>query len=444
MMNEWDILDIYFQNHKYPFTSHHLDSYREFIKTHIPQIIKSYNPITMIKYDDSNNIIMKVDVYIGGENSDEIFIDRPITYENGTPKLITPNDARLRNLTYETHIFANVSIKITHDDNRVITKVFKNVAIGSIPIMLHSDACILNNQGSEILRRLGECPYDMGGYFIIDGKEKVIIAQEKIVTNRLFTSLIKDDKTFSHKGIIRCVADTGTIIPKSVEFYLVKNPIITEDSDVEDVQEDYRRSKGAIYVSMPSFNGKIPLFILFRAFGIESDKDIYQMIFGTDMSEVEKRFFDNFIRPSVIDACYIFDKKAHYIYTQEQALDYLKFRVQYGTLEHVKAVLTMDVFPNVPEFKNKSKYLAYLTLQFIKTAIGIQAVSDRDSYIYKRIDISGFLLAELFHEAYEKLRDSIRNIMDNMYYYGSWKQLQDYNNFITENNIYKLVPSMVV
>jgi len=108
--NEWDILDLYFKNHKYPFTSHHLDSYREFIKKHIPNIIKEYNPITMIKYDDKNNMIMRVDVFIGGENSEEIFIDRPITYENGTPKLITPNDARLKNLTYETHIFVNVLI----------------------------------------------------------------------------------------------------------------------------------------------------------------------------------------------------------------------------------------------------------------------------------------------------------------------------------------------
>ena len=88
--NEWDILDLYFKDHKYPFTGHHLDSYRDFIKNQIPFIIKSYNPITMIKYDDSQNMKMKVDVYIGGENGDDIYIDRPTTYEDGTPKLITP------------------------------------------------------------------------------------------------------------------------------------------------------------------------------------------------------------------------------------------------------------------------------------------------------------------------------------------------------------------
>jgi len=440
MANEWNILDLYFKNHNYPFTSHHLDSYREFIKRHIPSIIKEYNPITMIKYDDKNNEKMRTDVFIGGENSDEIFIDRPIIYVDGKPKLITPNDARLKNLTYETHIFANVLIKIKYDDNE-IEKVFKNVAIGSIPIMLHSDICLLNNQGSEILRKLDECVYDTGGYFIIDGKEKVIIAQERTVTNRLFITKIKDDQTFSYKGSIKCISD-NTMEPKSVEFYLVKNPILKEEFNVI---EEFRKSKGAIYVSLPSFTGKIiPLFILFRALGIESDKEIFNRIFGDDNNAVEKSAFENFIRPSMIDSYYENNKIIYNVYTQEDALKYLKYHVRYGTLDHVRSVLSMEVFPNIDKFENKGKYLAYLINEFVKTVLDIYPLSDRDSYLYKRVDISGFLLAGLFHESYVKLRDAIRNTMDSMYHYGSLQQLQDYDNFVTENNIYKLIPSMVL
>ncbi len=261
------ILDLYFQNHKYPFTSHHLDSFREFIKTYIPYTIQSYNPITMIKYDDFGKIMTKVDVYIGGKSGDEFYIDRPITFENGNAKLITPNEARLRNLTYESHLYANVFIEITDIDNQKIHKEFKNIAIGSIPIMLHSDICILNGQGADVLRKLGECVYDTGGYFIIDGKEKVIIAQERITTNRLFVTKIKDDITFSYKGLIRCTGETGETMlsPRTIEFYLVKNPDIeTED----DVMEDYRQNKGSIYVSLPSVNAKIPLFIFFLALSV--------------------------------------------------------------------------------------------------------------------------------------------------------------------------------
>jgi DNA-directed RNA polymerase beta subunit len=364
----------------------------------------------------------------------------------------------MRNLTYETHLFAEVFVRITSKDSdngdrrNEETAVFKNVAIGSIPIMLHSDICILKNQGSSILRKLGECPYDTGGYFIIDGKEKVIIAQEKIVTNKLFVSAIKDDKDFSHKGIIRCVADKGNLLPTNVQFYFVRNPIIVEgNDDVERVGGKYTTSKGAIYVSIPSFKEKIPLFILFRAIGVQSDKEICKMIFGSGggdgdgYTSAEKEYFDNLIRPSIIDSKYIKNKKDNYIYTQQEAIAYLKYRVQYGTTEHVKMVLSKDFFPNIDSFENKKKYLGYLTLQFIKSAKGLLPLSDRDSYIYKRVDISGFMLAELFQEAYIKLRDSVRNKIDSEYLYGPWKnRKKDFQHFINTNNIYKIVDHLII
>ena len=454
--NEWDILDLYFKNHRYPFTGHHLDSYREFIKNQIPFIIKSYNPITMIKYDDSKDEVFKIEIFVGGVEGTELSISRPIIYENGCPKLITPYEARMRNLTYETHVFAEVFVRITSkdDDKRNIEiATFKNVAIGSIPIMLHSDICVLKNQGSSILRKLGECPYDTGGYFIIDGKEKVIIAQEKIVTNRLFVSALKDDKDFSHKGIIRCVADKGNLLPTNVQFYFVRNPIMVEgDTNTLNVSRKYTDSRGAIYVSIPSFKEKIPLFILFRAIGVQSDKEICKMIFGDGNgsdrdgnSGIEKNYFENLIRPSVIDAKYIHNDKEYVVDTQQKAIDYLKFRVQYGTVEHVKMVLSKDFFPNIDIFENKKKYLGYLTLQFIKSAKGLLPLSDRDSYIYKRVDISGFMLAELYQEAYVKLRDSIRNKIDSEYLYGPWKNRKtDFKHFINSNNIYKIVDHLIV
>jgi DNA-directed RNA polymerase beta subunit len=100
-------------------------------------------------------------------------------------------------------------------------------------------------------------------------------------------------------------------------------------------------------------------------------------------------------------------------------------------------VLSKDFFPNIEAFENKKKYLGYLTLQFIKSAKGLLPLSDRDSYIYKRVDISGFMLAELFQEAYIKLRDSIRNKIDSEYLYGPWKnRKKDFKHFINSNNTF--------
>ena len=445
-MYTWDLLDLYFKNHKYPFTSHHLDSFREFVKTYIPDIIKSYNPITMIKYDDYGETTMKVDVYIGGKNGTEIFVDRPITFEGGSAKLITPNDARLKNLTYESHIYTTVLIEITDINNNIIQKEFKRVAIGSIPIMLHSDICILNNQGSEVLRKLGECVYDSGGYFIIDGKEKVIIAQERITTNRLFISELKNDNNYSHKAVIRCTGESGEnmLQAKTLQFFVVKQHIeknTNDESSDEDENEQQidsvdTRIPSTILVSIPSIQGKIPLSILFRALGIESDKDIFESIFGTQFTDVERLYFENFIRPILANT--------YDIYTQEKAIMYIRSLVKYKTIEQVKYILTTDVMPNVPIFKNKSKFLGYLVKQIFDCVKEIAPPTDRDSYVYKRVDISGYLLAELFHESYSKLTKFIRDKMDSMYHYGAWNQKRDYENFINSNNIYKLISNLLI
>ena len=453
--NEWDILDLYFKNHKYPFTGHHLDSYRNFIKIKIPEIIKSNNPITMIKMQDNNSLIVKIDIYIGGLNGDEIYVDRPISFENGTPKLLTPNDARMRNLTYQTNIFCKILVRITNDKGIIKDNIFENIAIASIPIMLHSDICLLKNNGSDILKLLGECPYDTGGYFIIDGKEKVIIAQEDIVTNKLFTSVLKEDDPngFSYKGIIRSVADKGSVKPYNIEFFYVNTPIKSEgiynDEKVKITYSSKKYNYGSILVSVPSIREKIPLFILFRALGIESDKDICNTIFGEYGNNIEKDYFENFIRPSIISASYIDEKNnENFIYTQNDALNYLynKYKILYktATIEHIKSIIITEIFPNIDDIEDKGKYLGYLIFQFIKTIIGTLPLSDRDSYIYKRVDISGFKLTELFQESYIELRDNIRIKIDREYYYGSFKDKNDYDKIINHNNIFKIIDSLII
>lgn len=116
----------------------------------------------------------------------------------------------------------------------------------------------------------------------------------------------------------------------------------------------------------------------------------------------------------------------------------------YKTTDHVKSFLVTDIFPNIPIFKNKSKYLGYLVKQFINICLNIQQESDRDSYIYKRVDISGYLLSQLFSESYTKLSKFIRDSLDKTYNYGSWKSTNNYDLFINENNIYKIIPSLII
>ena len=98
-----------------------------------------------------------------------------------------PNEARLKGLTYSTNVLCNIGVHyIFHDEEKVVIKNFEKVDLGKIPIMVHSKLCLLHKLDPIKLSDFGECPYDQGGYFIVKGKEKVMISQEKKVNNILY------------------------------------------------------------------------------------------------------------------------------------------------------------------------------------------------------------------------------------------------------------------
>ena len=232
------------------------------------------------------NILKQVGPY---EKGDKIYIDRPtILDKDGNPIIMTPQDARLKNLTYSTRLYTDVMVRYTIAGKEApIEKRFNHILLGEIPLMVHSDGCILHQQGPKVLQSFDECPFDQGGYFIVDGKEKVVISQERMVTNRLFLEKPKmmdeDLPNYSYKGWVRCTAESGetALLPKTIEFY-----VIHPDKHFS-TNPEYENYKGAILVSLPNLRDpenqkttKVPLFQLFRAFGIESDKEILEHIFG--------------------------------------------------------------------------------------------------------------------------------------------------------------------
>ena len=441
-MDPWEILDIYFRDHMYPFTKHHIDTYREFLRYHVPNVIKQYNPITMIKVNDNDEEILKVEVYIGGEEGKELYLDRPTTIdEQGNQVLLTPLEARLKNLTYSTKLFANIEIRYTENDKQIIKK-FPQSCVGAIPLMLHSHQCLLHGQGSRVLQSFGEDSMDPGGYFIIDGKEKVIVSQERIVTNRLFVSAVENDPDFCYKAYIRCTGLSGETMlsPRTVEFKLIRTACYEMDRKQcfeTPVKEEYTKHQGAILVSLPSIKGNLPLTTVFRALGVETDKDIFEIIFG-DLSKASNEFI-NFIRPSIAHGA------STKIFTTEQALDNLKYKVFYKTVDHVKTIIAADVFPNIDGTnREKAMYLGYLVNTLMKTTLGMQVDSDRDSYAFKRVDVSGFLLAQLFQEAYRTYRKFIRDNLDHEYLYGPWRDTGNTEELVKKENLHRLFPAGII
>jgi DNA-directed RNA polymerase II subunit RPB2 len=407
---DWDIINSYFNDIRYYFTKSQLDSYNYFVTNRINYTIRVLNEnrkFEIIKnYKDTEIEKYHIRIYVGGKNSDEIFLSKPIIYNKGAATPLYPNEARLKDYNYVSRLSANVYIYYTHLDKSGEVKwekevKYESVDIGDIPIMLHSKLCVLHDKPAEVLREMGECPYDHGGYFIIDGKEKVVIAQERIATNTFFIEEVDDKKQgekFKTVGLIRCTSADNALFPKATRFFVYRN--------------DQGVKSQSIVLTIPNIGSEqapvpVPLFYAFRLLGIESDADIIRYIVGDRDSMTNKRVVE-FLRPSIV--------AASHLYTQSQVFEYYKGNTKYGTVDHLKVILVDDFLPNITgTFINKAYYLGYLANMLIKTELGILLPTEKDNYLFKRVDLSGYLLTNLFVKFYNILRRNIMNKIDREY-----------------------------
>ncbi len=446
----WDILHKYFTDNPNFISKHHLESYNDFINTKIPNTIKSLNPFITLKNDENGLPKHEVRVYIGGEDGKSIYLTKPIIKDDSTESYrpLYPNEARLKNKTYACELACDILVKyITLDPSSGMpihapeNKEFKKIKIGMIPIMLQSNICITNSQPQQLLKELGECPYDQGGYFIIDGKEKVIVAQERIATNRLFINKSKEHH-LSFEGLIRCTTEAAAVFPKTVRIVVYNGKTKSNSSSsILPKSDELLNRKNAISFIIPNINREVPIFILFRALGIISDKRILEYILYDLEDENNKTLLD-FLYASVIDSSFI--------YTQQEALEFLQKHVQYDDINYVKFVMMNDLFPNLNQgsgddtsvsLNQKALFLGHIIHHIVKVCLSIERESDRDNYTFKRVDLSGFLMSNLFRDFYNQFRNECRSQIDREYLYGPWKKESKFSELINKTNQWKIFNS---
>jgi DNA-directed RNA polymerase II subunit RPB2 len=439
----WEVLDSYFQTDKYFLTKHHLESFNDFIYSKIPNTIRSMNPFIILKNDDvTGNPKHEIRVFIGGEDGDQIYFNKPTVYD----KLLFPNEARLKNLSYHCDMVVDIKIQyIIYDPSgnvkKVESKVLPQIKIGTIPIMLHSKLCALYEQPEIVLREMGECIWDKGGYFIADGKEKVIVAQERIATNRLFINKSKD-KDYIFEGLIRCTIEDAAVFPKTT------NVAVYSDQYLKRTEKDgsivLGQRKNAIVLSLPGVTREIPLFVLFRALGIESDKAIIEHIVGDIDAAANK---------SMVDFLYYSLRDGAFLYTQDQALEWLKSYIQYDNIDYARYILVHDLFPNMNEgtgdgmqisLTKKALFLGHVAFHISRICLGMEKESDRDNYAFKRVDLSGFLMGNLFRNYYNEFRNECRSAIDKAYNYGPWKKDGDVVQVINASNRWQIFNSNII
>lgn len=403
-IDSWKLVDLYFRTNMYSLTSHHLDSYNDFLLNKIPNTIKSINPILILK--DPLRIEVNID--------DVQYKKHTLKDKKGNDRIILPNEARLKNISYAADILVRINVSYFDKTDKKIHEInLLDHKIGTIPIMLHSSLCVLYNQPSNMLQELGECPYDKGGYFIIDGKEKVIVAQERNVTNKLFINRNSDSVDFSYSGFIRSTNFESSVFPKTVSFNVRGNKSF--------------KTQNAIEVSVPHISKPIPLFVLFRALGVESDKEIIEFVCQSMKSD---KIVLDFIHSSVV--------QGNFLYTQNQALSYLSEFTQYKTNENVLHILYENLFTNInPDLYQRALFLGYISNKLVKTCLGMIHELNRDNYIYRRISLSGFLLGDIFKDFYNEFRRDCRSTIDNIFernYKNKEITVDSIKNYINKKN----------
>ena len=479
----WNIIDKYFADNPNTLVSHHLDSYNDFFKNDIYRIFQENNPLVLHSMEDPHakneeeRFRRQCKLYFGGKTGKKIFFGKPTIHD----KCLYPNEARIRSMDYSMTIHYDIDIefisldaspstyegfeekkqqpqeeelmfggapkprgkkklidpniqfmttttttttnaflegKVTHE----IT--YSNVYLGRFPIMVQSDFCILGGMPKETRYNLGECRNDVGGYFIIGGKERVVIPQEVFADNMFYIrSYVKEDS--------ETVEGEENIESTNKYLYSAEIRSVSENSSkpvrtfsLRMVAPTNKHTYKNIVAVIPNVRKPIPLMIVFRALGIISDKDIIRMCL-LDLEKYQD-FIDEFI-PSIHDAGYIF--------TQKTAIQYIALFTKYGTEQYAQEIL-MDFFlPHIGEtnYTQKAYYLGYMVFRLLSVSIGVELPTDRDNYKYKRVVMTGALIYELFREYYNVQFKNIHLGFEKKLYYEMDKYKDNLSLLIRDN-----------
>lgn len=411
------LIDKYFRTNEYPYTRHHIQSYDQFVKKDLSSIIKTSNPILLLKdliKDLNNQYKYRVEIYVGGKDGTEITVGTPTVSLQNTEevRILYPNEARLRNLTYSTIIYANIYVRITYTyiENKLIqAKVYENTfekyELCNLPVMLHSSLCGLHGKPREFLEQAGECPHDHGGYFIIDGSEKILITRQEQAFNTLYTSTQNGDEVVHLFATIQCLSPQTRQV-KRVSFALMRDKCrFNSDSERNKI-----KPKGELMVSIPFVRKPIPLFILFRALGVETDEDIFNMIFP-DEHGAERKLLGHLLLPSAVNAIPF--------YTKNTAIQYIKTLTKGFSEEHVLDILYNQFFIHIDNQPNaRAMFLGDCVRSILRVAAEVDKPTDKDDTRNQRCLTSGFLTQMLFAGVYKQWMQAINKRVGEEYKYN--------------------------
>jgi DNA-directed RNA polymerase II subunit RPB2 len=400
-----------------------------------------FNPVHIASEQDFNPTLKKfgLEIFVTFENFN---IYRPQIHENnGAIKLMFPQEARLRNFTYASAMTIDINIKYIIrngkdlENTQTFHKTLHKIHIGKLPIMLKSSICVLNQYKHVENTHTGECKYDAGGYFIINGSEKTVLGQERAAENNVYCfNVAKNNTKYTWTAEIKSVPDFKCISPKQISMM---------------ISSKNNGFGNPICLQLPRVKQPIPLFIVFRALGVISDKEICDKILLNiyDQEESNKNMLSA-LQASIIDS------NKHL--TQEECIRYITTFAMYTPInmdketgikkkqEFTMEILNNDLFPHCQNITQKIYFLGYMTNRILQASFEMVPQDDRDSYMNKRVDLTGTLLNNLFRNYFNKLVKDMEKQVIREINTGSWKSTDDFESIINLTNIYKIIKSTTI
>ena len=403
----WTVITSFFQEKG--LVSQQLDSFDEFVESTIQELIWEDSHLILDQpaqhTSEKDNKNKRYEITFG-----KMYISKPSQTEgDGTTHFMFPQEARLRNLTYSAPLYVDMSKKVfeSDDNDRKDNELEwkeqivqgeesdSKVYMGKVPIMVRSKFCMLRDLGEQEMYELKECPYDMGGYFVINGSEKVLIAQERSAANIVQVFKKAAPSPISHVAEIRSAIEKGSRLISSMQIKLYG-------------RDEKSLSARTIKATLPYIKEDIPIVIVFRALGVVPDGDILEHICydANDWQMLEM------LKPCV--------EEGFVIQEREVALDFIGRRGVLGIrrekrIQYARDILQKELLPNITQEEGfetrKAFFLGYMVNRLLLCALERKEADDRDHFGKKRLDLAGPLLANLFRILFKKLTKDIYNYM---------------------------------
>ncbi len=437
----WSIVRAYFTPHKMgAFVRHQLESYNDFVQRQLSKTIEMFNPVNIASRESFHALSQKYQLELS-VRFENLRVQRPqVNENNGSSKLMMPHDARTRNISYSAATMVDLHVTYTVRRGQMMENVetthekITSVHLGKLPVMVKSHACILSQYTHSTPAAMGECAYDLGGYFIVTGSEKTVQCQERKAENRVY--VYDATKSTTKKGNlwraeIRSVPDYKSISAKVVNVFMAAK---------------HNGWGHPLTVEMPRLKQAVPLFVLFRALGVLSDRAICETIV-LDLGAVANAELVAALQASASDASAC--------RSQQDALAYLTSLARYTPVgvdretgarrkrEFTLDVLEKDLFPHCRTVRQKQVFLGHMVHKLLLVHFRRRAVDDQDSYDNKRVDAVGTLLNNLYRSYLNKVVKDMEKQVVKEIEEGMWRSIPDdpysYMKIINASNISKIV-----